>query len=78
MWAGEPRERGRPRPPFRVGLGVTVDGLGYHLELGFPPPTEASVFTLDAQIKDEEVFTGNKLARAQRVAGQGVTRCDRT
>jgi predicted ATPase len=46
------------KEPVALRLGFVDDDFGYAIDLGLPPPAQASAFALDPEIKRESIWTG--------------------
>ena len=59
MRAGEVPVQGGPRTKrVRLRLGFASDTFGYAISLGLPPPSSATKFALDPEIKKEVIWAG--------------------
>ncbi|WGS48160.1 AAA family ATPase [Paraburkholderia sp. D15] len=59
MLAGEqPVEPTRRKDPVSLRLGFAGDSFGYAIDLGLPPPNDATLFALDPMIKRECIWSG--------------------
>ncbi len=72
LWAGvQKRLRSKPEPR-RVIIGALIGDYGYELQCGLPksgPPTAASRFLLDPQIKEESVWLAGQRTVMMRRRG---------
>ncbi len=58
----------RRKDPVSLKLGFATEAYGYAIDLGLPPPSPPSAFSLDPEIKVESLWTGETLRRSNEFA----------